>query len=679
MKVKTQYLLIPLFTAILVGYVAFSFFATQGTQSVKITNLYESYSDTSDTLSSYRDQLIEQHLALMANLSEAATDQQRDTQLRIGIGEIETLVDLISHLRQRIAFDDSALARLDRIGERLEQYLNSLGTVAQGLADSNPTSAEPDPLSRANTAFKAAIEDLGQFLEGHRQQGVGQLLRIQEQTDQELFRLGMLLLITISFILLSSWILSRQLEGSIGQLVSSLAELSRGNTDVRIPATSSNNEFSEIFSAVGTFRSTLINFRDSQQELNHRSLELERLLSTIPGMAYRCEKSNTRNLLMASAGCIDLTGYRPEQLTDSKLVSFGSIIHRDDLPRVLDQIEDATTHQRAYQLTYRIVTLEKDIRWVLERGMEVYNDETSEVTLEGLVIDITERKQAEEEVQRLNAQLEDRVEERTQDLQQSVQRLTELQSQLIESEKQASLGNLVAGVAHEINTPIGICITAASHLERSTAELLSKIEDQELKRSELVHFMSILNEGLQLIQNNIRITSDLISSFKLMAADKNNEEMRDFYLHEYLGEMIKGVTPRLQTDGHRVDLRCPDNLMLHSYPGAFYQIITNLVNNSIEHGFAHTPNGQITIDVESSDKLVRLVYSDNGIGVNDEVRKRIFEPFFSASATRSKGLGLNIVYNTVTQMLQGQIHCSSEPGHGICFEIEVPLRLNSGH
>ncbi|MCL6421086.1 sensor histidine kinase [Aestuariirhabdus haliotis] len=672
MKVKTQFLLIPFLTAFLVGYVALTFFAVQGSQAIKLSNLYESHLNVADTLEAYRTDLIRLHLSLFSTLTsnQSAPDQQE--QLRSEVAEIESRIIQIENIRKQIIFTPQETVALERISQEFGYYLRATSELIQNVPITD-ASSDPETLANANQSFQLATLNLSNFLTTRRENSIEQLFQIQDKADEELSRLGTLLLLTIAFIVISCWIVSRQLQGSIGKLVSTLGELSQGNTRIEVPQTTANNEFRDIFSAVENFRNTQIKYQHSRQALDSRSRELERLLSTIPGMAYRCEKDERRNLLMASAGCLDLTGYRAEELTESKLISYAELIHPDDLPRILDQIEDATLNQHTFQLTYRLIDRNQETRWVLDRGMEVFDDDTNLGTLEGLVIDISERKQAEEQARKLNSQLEHRVEERTQDLQQTIQQMTELQNQLIESEKQASLGSLVSGVALEINTPIGICVTATSHLEIEVNKLLRKIESEQLRRSELVQFVALFNEGLQLIQSNVRTAAGLVNSFKLMAADRDNEELRSFYLNEYLGELINGINPRLHTQGHSISLNCPDNLMLHSYPGAFYQIITKLVDNSVEHGFAHTANGHINIEVEASDGLLRVIYTDNGIGVGDNVKKHIFEPFYSAGEKRKQGLGLNIVYNTVTQMLQGQIHCSSEPGQGICFEIEAPI------
>jgi signal transduction histidine kinase len=291
-----------------------------------------------------------------------------------------------------------------------------------------------------------------------------------------------------------------------------------------------------------------------------------------------------------------------------------------------------------------------------------------------------ERDSYENEVCELNEFLEARVEKRTRELGEAnkeltlaLERLSQAQAQLIQSEKMASLGGLVAGVAHEINTPVGIGVTAASHLEDKTKAMLEEFRGGALKRASLEEYLGVCDESAHMILTNLRRASDLVRSFKQVAVDRSTEERRVFRLRAYLEQVLLSLRNYLKKTALEVKIECDPELEIDSYPGVWSQIVTNLVLNVLQHAFDPGQAGHITITATQEPERLRFIFADDGKGIAPEHLGLIFEPFFTTYRQKGgSGLGLSIVYNLVTQTMGGTIHVASEPGQGAVFSIIVP-------
>lgn len=259
-----------------------------------------------------------------------------------------------------------------------------------------------------------------------------------------------------------------------------------------------------------------------------------------------------------------------------------------------------------------------------------------------------------------------------QELEQILERLKAAQAQLVQSEKMASLGALVAGVAHEINTPVGVSVTAASTLQAKAVALKQLHESATMRRSDLESFVAVAEESTRILLNNLHRAAELIQSFKRVAVDQSSDERRTFALAPYLGEVFLSLGPKLRQV--RVTLQCPESVVVDSYPGAIAQIITNFVTNSVAHGFDDGREGSISVRVtEQSEGMLALHYQDNGKGVAPEHLPRIFDPFFTTKrGAGGSGLGMNIVFNLVTQRLGGRIEASSAPQQGLSLRLSFP-------
>ncbi|MFZ5570496.1 MAG: sensor histidine kinase [Thermodesulfobacteriota bacterium] len=286
----------------------------------------------------------------------------------------------------------------------------------------------------------------------------------------------------------------------------------------------------------------------------------------------------------------------------------------------------------------------------------------------------------------LNEELEHRVHERTTQLENANKALTDsletlkiTQKQLVQSEKMAALGGLVAGVAHEINTPLSVGITAASLLEDKTNSLIQQYATGKIQRSVLEKYIKIAAETSGMILNNLNRAAELVKSFKQVAVDQSVEDLRKFNIKSYVQELLVSLRPRLKKGGHHISFVCPDDLTIMSYPGALSQIITNLVMNSLIHGFEEREGGDIYLEFRRETKRVVLIYSDNGRGMDQKTLGKIFDPFFTTKRSHGgTGLGMHILYNLVTQTLGGQMECTSSPGEGVVFLIQLPSEREPG-
>jgi len=257
---------------------------------------------------------------------------------------------------------------------------------------------------------------------------------------------------------------------------------------------------------------------------------------------------------------------------------------------------------------------------------------------------------------------------------QALHQLVQTQQTLVETERLASLGGLVAGVAHEINTPVGISLTTASHLATATLHINEKLESGGVKKSDFQAYLDTAKECCELILSNAEKAANLIHSFKQVAVDQTSEQRRDFQLNDYLNEIVTSLKPRFKRAQTSIHIECEDDLLLDSYPGAISQVLTNLLVNAVVHGFDEKPGGNIDILAErTGNGEVRISIKDNGKGIPAEFLNRIFDPFFTTKrGSGGSGLGLHIVYNIIRQRLGGNIEVHSQPGHGSTFIITMP-------
>jgi len=328
---------------------------------------------------------------------------------------------------------------------------------------------------------------------------------------------------------------------------------------------------------------------------------------------------------------------------------------RKELVRVNKELDDKNINLE-HEVAKQTANLSRTLRELDKQKTELESNQSI------LQAEIVSRRQAQHQLQ-----------EKSDALERSVNELQSAQNQLVESEKMASLGGLVAGVAHEINTPVGVSVTAATYLEDRLVKLEGAYKEQALTQSNLEGFLKDAHQCTQLMSTNLHRAAELISSFKQVAVDQTSEVTRSINVADYLREIIRSLHPKLKKTSHKVDIECPEDLELSLRAGALSQIITNLVMNSLIHGLDERENGTILIRVEDLGDNIRLAFSDDGKGMSEEDLKHLFEPFFTTRRGQGgSGLGTHILYNLVTQSLKGRVSVESSPGKGLSYFIFIP-------
>jgi signal transduction histidine kinase len=302
-----------------------------------------------------------------------------------------------------------------------------------------------------------------------------------------------------------------------------------------------------------------------------------------------------------------------------------------------------------------------------------YDDEFSE-----LAIELDSMKHALKES---FEHLEDRVKQRTQDLTlvnqeltDTVQRLEEAKDSLVETEKLAALGSLVAGVSHELNTPIGNGRVMSSSLHETAKHLQEAFESQTMTRSQFENGIDEILQGASLIERNLLKAINLVQSFKKIAVDRTSDNRRVFLLNEFIHEIESTMHHIFKSNPYSLDVKLGEDIELNSYPGVLSQVISNLINNAIMHGLENQPSGTVTVTTRPYASRVSIIVQDDGLGMSEEVKKRIFEPFFTTKMGKGgSGLGMHIVHNLTTASLGGRLSVESNVGNGTSVTIDIPL------
>ncbi len=283
-----------------------------------------------------------------------------------------------------------------------------------------------------------------------------------------------------------------------------------------------------------------------------------------------------------------------------------------------------------------------------------------------MIRNISDRKHAEVMIRKKNAELTNTLDE-----------LKTTQKQLVESEKYAALGSMVAGIAHEVNTPVGNSLMAASILDNATNKFKESFELGELKKSSLQAYLEKTKSSSEILIANLRNAAELIENFKQVAVDQSSLEQRSFQVKNYIERILISLDPQLKHTPHKIKVLGDDAIAMRSYPGALSQIVTNLVMNSLTHAYYGLDKvGQLQFEITQQGDEVIIIYSDDGKGIPSKSLDKIFEPFFTTARERGgSGLGLHIIYNLVTQNLKGSIFCKSEVDVGTRFTLTLPINL----
>ncbi len=371
---------------------------------------------------------------------------------------------------------------------------------------------------------------------------------------------------------------------------------------------------------------------------------------------------------------VELTGHEPGSILPAEMAESGLF---DDVQSLQHKLRLLGPNKTSVQLEGDITLSDGRKRHI--EGLAGWINSTPYDLLIVAVHNVTETHQLQAQLKAINTDLEKRVAQRTerlsetnQELEQTLQALKQAQTHLVHSEKLAALGSLVAGVAHELNTPIGNGLMVVSTLAQRLRDLRERLA-LGLRRSDLDIFLEQVQTTSDIATRNLTKASELINGFKRVAVDQTSEQRRPFDLAEVVHEILLTLQPSMKHKPIEVVVHVP-NVTLDSYPGPLGQVVSNLIQNAVVHAFEGHENGTITISASTEGDKVALMISDNGKGIHEEDANRIFDPFFTTKLGQGgSGLGLHIVHNIVYGMLGGDIQLRQQNDTGACFVILIPI------
>ena len=423
-------------------------------------------------------------------------------------------------------------------------------------------------------------------------------------------------------------------------------------------ASAVRNEDGELIRYEGTVRDITDQKRAEDTIAEGRRL-LQMVIDTVPAVIN--VKDNQLRYVLINRYMAGIFGIEPAeaigQTTADLMSRYGAAKTDENDKRVLSGGKELGFYEEEYRDFSGVMR-----QWLVNKLpiLDAAGDIENIVTV---ALDIGERKRVESEMRKAKDAAES-----------ALRNLRETQNSLIEAEKLAALGRLVAGVAHEVNNPVGISLTVASALERKTANFTAEVARGELRRSSLNDFLDTSRDASSQLVANLNRAAELIQSFKQVAADRNYSDQRSFDLGDLTEQVVMSLRPGLRKHNLTLNVDCQPNLVMNSYPGPYGQVLTNLFLNSVAHAFPDGKPGTVDIQVRESGKdNVEIIFSDNGCGMSLDVRRRAFDPFFTTRRDQGgTGLGLHIVYSIVTNRLGGRLDLNSEPGGGTRIQMILP-------
>ena len=369
----------------------------------------------------------------------------------------------------------------------------------------------------------------------------------------------------------------------------------------------------------------------------------------------------------------ELLGFEANEI-GSTMADFEGRLLPEDRPDVFAAVQRCLRGEGPYKHEHRMLKKDGSTIWVIDRGDVVERaPDGTPLRMVGSFADLTERRRAEEHIERVNANLEQLVDERTQALTETLERLKATQQEFVEREKLAALGGLVAGVAHEINTPVGVAVTASSLLGQRTRELAEKFGAGQMKRSDLEAHLGLATQLSEVIHTNLGRAASLVKSFQQVAARQSSNEVEDFSLLEAVQAAVDSFGPELKHSAVKASVDGDASIVMRAAPGFVFQVVGNLVTNALRHAFPEGRAGHIHFTVERVGAGCCVRYVDDGVGMSAETHARMFEPFFTTRRGKGgTGLGLHIVWNLITGHLGGRIESATEVDRGLSMALYLP-------
>ena len=465
----------------------------------------------------------------------------------------------------------------------------------------------------------------------------------------------------------------RQTVRPLKAIAGAIRALAAGEKETSIPATHVNNEIGDIARAAEVFRRSLVD-ADTAREAAIRALAEQRLaeeaiaegrrllqlvIDTVPAVIN--VKDKDLHYVLMNRYMSGIFGIEPAEAigrTTTDLTSRYGVRRTDENDR---RVLATGKEFGFYEDEYRDSS--GNLRHWLVNKLPLLDADGRVESIVTVALDIGERKRVEREM----CEARDAAEA-------ALRNLRETQNSLIEAEKLAALGRLVAGVAHEVNNPVGISLTVASSLERKTALFAAEVERGDLRRSSLTDFIDASRDASSQLVANLNRAAELIASFKQVAADRNYSDQRTFDLGDLTEQVMMSLRPGLRKHRLTFTVDCDPNLVMNSYPGPYGQVLTNLFLNAVSHAFPDGKGGTVDIKARAAGKdHVEIIFADDGCGMSLDVRRRAFDPFFTTRRDQGgTGLGLHIVYSIVTNRLGGRLDLDSEPGRGTRIHMVLP-------
>jgi PAS domain S-box-containing protein len=423
-------------------------------------------------------------------------------------------------------------------------------------------------------------------------------------------------------------------------------------------ATVVRNDEGEVIRYEGTVRDITDQKRAEDAIAEGRRL-LQMVIDTVPAVIN--VKDRELRYVMMNRYMAGIFGIEPRdatgQTTADLMSRYGAAKTDENDKRVLSARRELGFYEEEYKDSVG------NMRQWLVNKLPILDPQGEIENIVTVALDIGERKRSEQEMRKAKDSAEA-----------ALRNLRETQNSLIEAEKLAALGRLVAGVAHEVNNPVGISLTVASALERKTAIFAGQVERGDLRRSTLNDFIETARDASSQLVANLNRAAELIQSFKQVAADRNYSDQRNFDLGDLTEQVVMSLRPGLRKHNLTLNVDCEPNLVMNSYPGPYGQVLTNLFLNAVAHAFPDGKAGEVDIQVRASgNDNVEVLFADNGCGMSLDVRRRAFDPFFTTRRDQGgTGLGLHIVYSIVTTRLGGRLALDSTPGNGTRIQIVLP-------